>query len=126
VEAERHGPSARRHDLEPAVARRRQNLSEFAGCLSQLAREGRLSVVDIFTVDAPKTKLLAQKLKTMGLDDDVLIITDVLDDNLRLASRNLINVNIVDVRSADPVSLIRHASVVMTRSAMAKLEEMFA
>jgi large subunit ribosomal protein L4 len=94
--------------------------------LSQLAREGRLSVVDIFTVDAPKTKLLAQKLKTMGLDDDVLIITDVLDDNLRLASRNLINVNIVDVRSADPVSLIRHASVVMTRSAMAKLEEMFA
>jgi large subunit ribosomal protein L4 len=77
-------------------------------------------------VDAPKTKLLAQKLKTMGLDDDVLIITDVLDDNLRLASRNLINVNIVDVRSADPVSLIRHASVVMTRSAMAKLEEMFA
>jgi len=94
--------------------------------LSQLAREGRLAVVDMFAVDAPKTKLLAQKLRSMGLDDDVLIITDALDENLRLSSRNLVNVNIVDVRSADPVSLIRHARVVMTRSAMAKLEEMFA
>jgi large subunit ribosomal protein L4 len=94
--------------------------------LSQLAREGRLAVVDMFAVDAPKTKLLAQKLKSMGLDDDVLIITDALDENLRLSSRNLVNINIVDVRSADPVSLIRHARVVMTRSAMAKLEEMFA
>jgi large subunit ribosomal protein L4 len=94
--------------------------------LSQLAREGRLAVVDMFTIDAPKTKLLAQKLKSMGLDDGVLIITDALDDNLRLSSRNLANVNIVDVRSADPVSLIRHARVVMTRNAMARLEEMFA
>jgi large subunit ribosomal protein L4 len=94
--------------------------------LSQLAREGRLAVVDMFAVDAPKTKLLAQKLKSMGLNDDVLIITDALDENLRLSSRNLVNVNIVDVRSADPVSLIRHARVVMTRSAMARLEEMFA
>ena len=94
--------------------------------LSQLAREGRLAVVDMFTVDAPKTKLLAQKLKSMGLDGDVLIITDALDDNLRLSSRNLTNVNIVDARGADPVSLIRHSRVVMTRNAMAQLEEMFA
>ena len=93
--------------------------------LSQLAREGRLAVVDNFTVDAPKTKLLAQKLKSMGLED-VLIITDALDDNLRLSSRNLGSVDIVDVKSADPVSLIRRAKVVMTRSAMARLEEMFA
>lgn len=91
--------------------------------LSQLAREGRLAVVDRFTVDAPKTKLLAQKLKGMGFKD-VLIITDALDDNLRLSSRNLANVNIVDVRGADPVSLIRHAKVLMTRNAMAKIEEM--
>ncbi len=94
--------------------------------LSQIAREGRLAVVDGFTVDAPKTKLLAQKLKTMGLADDVLIITDALDDNLRLSCRNLPMVSIVDVRDADPVSLLRHARVVMTRNAMAKLEEMYA
>lgn len=93
--------------------------------LSQLAREDRLAVVDTFSIDAPKTKLLAQKLKGMGLED-VLIITDSLDDNLLLSSRNLPNVNIVDVRYADPVSLIRHAKVLITRNAVAKIEEMFA
>jgi len=93
--------------------------------LSQLAREDRLAVVDAFTVTAPKTKLLAQKLKDMGLDD-VLIITDVLDDNLRLSSRNLANVDVVDVRGADPVTLIRHSRVLMTRSAIAKFEELLA
>jgi len=91
--------------------------------LSQLAREDRLAVVDTFSVDAPKTKLLAQKLKGMGLED-VLIITDSLDDNLVLSSRNLPNVNIIDVRYADPVSLMRHAKVLMTKSAVAKIEEM--
>ena len=94
--------------------------------LSQLAREGRISVVDGIKVDAPKTKLLAQKLKSLGLADNVLIITDALDDNLRLSSRNLPHVSIVDVRNTDPVSLVRHAQVVMTRDAMAKLEEMYA
>ncbi|MBX9811089.1 MAG: 50S ribosomal protein L4 [Burkholderiales bacterium] len=93
--------------------------------LSQLAREDRLAVVDKFSVDAPKTRLLAQKLKGMGLED-VLIITDSPDDNLLLSSRNLPNVNVVDVRYADPVSLIRHAKVLITRSAVAKIEEMFA
>ncbi|HSN40110.1 MAG TPA: 50S ribosomal protein L4 [Burkholderiales bacterium] len=91
--------------------------------LSQLAREDRLAVVDTFNIDAPKTKLLAQKLKGMGLED-VLIITDSVDDNLLLSSRNLPNVNVLDVRYADPVSLIRHAKVLMTRSAVAKIEEM--
>src|SRR5574340_1107154 len=91
--------------------------------LSQLAREDRLAVVDTFNIDAPKTRLLAQKLKGMGLED-VLIITDSLDDNLLLSSRNLPNVNVLDVRYADPVSLIRHAKVLMTRSAVAKIEEM--
>ncbi|MGQ0750500.1 MAG: 50S ribosomal protein L4 [Betaproteobacteria bacterium] len=94
--------------------------------LSQIAREGRLAVVDGFSVDAPKTRLLAQKLKTMGLADDVLIIIDGIDDNLRLSSRNLPRVGIVDVRNADPVSLLRHAQVVMTRGAMAKIEELYA
>ena len=93
--------------------------------LSQLAREDRLAVVDAFTVDAPKTKLLAQKLKDMGLDD-VLIITDALDENLRLSSRNLANVDVVDVRGADPVSLVRHSKVLVTRNAIAKFEELLA
>ena len=91
--------------------------------LSQLVREGRLAVVDSFTVDAPKTKLLAQKVKGMGFEN-VLVITDSIDDNLRLSSRNLPNVRIVEARYADPVSLIRHANVLMTKGAMAKFEEL--
>jgi large subunit ribosomal protein L4 len=91
--------------------------------LSQLARDERLAVVDKFTVDAPKTKLLSAKLKGMGLDD-VLIITDALDDNLRLSSRNLPNVEVVTVGYADPVSLLRHAKVLVTKGAIAKIEEL--
>jgi large subunit ribosomal protein L4 len=93
--------------------------------LSQLAREDRLLVVDSFTLSAPKTKLLAEKLKGMGLDD-VLIITDALDDNLLLSSRNLHYVSVASVSEADPVTLIRHEKVVVTKSAVAKIEEMLA
>jgi large subunit ribosomal protein L4 len=92
--------------------------------LSQLAREERLAVVEKFTLDSPRTKLLAEKLRGMGLDD-VLIITDSVDDNLRLSSRNLPNVNVVTVREADPLSLMRHARVLVTRGAVAKIEELF-
>lgn len=91
--------------------------------LSQLAREDRLAVIDQFTVAAPKTKLLVQKLKGMGLDD-VLIITDALDDNLLLSSRNLPHVRVVTVAGANPLSLIRHAKVLITKSAVAKIEEL--
>ncbi len=93
--------------------------------LSQLAREDRLSVVDSFTIEAPKTKLLATKLKGMGMDD-VLIITDSMDENLRLSSRNLPNVMVVDVNHADPVSLIRHTNVLITKGAVGKIEELLA
>ena len=93
--------------------------------LSQLAREERLSVVDSFTIEAPKTKLLASKLKGMGMDD-VLIFTDSLDDNLRLSSRNLPHVMVVDVSHADPVSLIRHTNVLITKGAVGKIEELLA
>jgi large subunit ribosomal protein L4 len=93
--------------------------------LSQLAREERLLVVDSFKVDAPKTKLLAQKLKDMGMDN-VLIITDTPDDNLRLSSRNLHRVSVAAVSEADPVTLIRHDKVVVTKGAVAKFEEMLA
>ena len=93
--------------------------------LSQLAREDRIAVVDTFTIDAPKTKLLAKKLQGMGMDD-VLIITDSLDDNLRLSSRNLPHVMVVEVGHADPVSLIRHSNVLITKGAVGKIEELLA
>ncbi len=94
-----------------------------AAILSQLAREGRLTVVETFTVDAPKTKLVAQKLKSLGIES-ALLVTDDLDDNLMLAARNLPNVLVLEPRHADPLSLIRFPRVVVTKAAVAKLEEM--
>jgi large subunit ribosomal protein L4 len=93
-----------------------------AAILSQLAREGRLSVVEQLSLEAPKTKLLAQWLKGMGFDK-VMIITDQMDDNLYLSSRNLPNVYVTDVHRADPVNLVHFPQVVMTRVAVKKIEE---
>lgn len=93
--------------------------------LSQLVRENRLSVVENFIVDAPKTKSLAQKLKDMGLDE-VMIITDSVDENLYLSSRNLPHVMVVEAGHADPVSLMRFANVLITRGALTKIEELLA
>jgi large subunit ribosomal protein L4 len=91
--------------------------------LSQLAREDRIAVVDTFTLDSPKTKLVAAKLKTLGLDS-VLIITDTLDENIYLATRNLPHVAVVEPRYADPLSLIHYKKVLITKPAIAQLEEM--
>ena len=96
-----------------------------ASIYSQLVRDGRLSVVDGLSIEAPKTKLLAQKIKAMGLDR-VLIITDSMDENLYLSSRNLPNVLVVEAHQADPVSLVRFPQVLVTRGAIAKIEEMLA
>jgi large subunit ribosomal protein L4 len=91
--------------------------------LSQLAREDRLRVVDEFVVEAPKTKLLAKKVKDMGFDE-VLVITDEVDEKLALSSRNLTNVIVMTARQANPVALVRSKHVLVTKAAMAKLEQM--
>ncbi len=96
-----------------------------ASILSQLAREGRLAVVDTLTVEAPKTKLLAAKFKAMNLNS-VLVISDQVDDNLYLASRNLPNVLVVEPRYADPLSLVHYKKVLVTKAAIDQLKEMFA
>jgi len=96
-----------------------------AAIFSQLVREGRLSVVDGIKVEAPKTKLLASKLKAMNLNS-VLVIADEVDENLYLASRNLPNVLVVEPRYADPVSLVHFKKVLVTKGALDQLKEMFA
>ncbi len=96
-----------------------------ASILSQLAREGRLAVVDSLKVESPKTKQLAAKLKAMNLEN-VLVITEEIDENLYLASRNLVNILIVEPRYADPVSLVHFKKVIVTKGAIEKLKEMFA
>ncbi len=95
-----------------------------ASILSQLAREDRIRVVEEFSLEQPKTKLLAQKVKSMGFDQ-VLVITDELDRNLALSARNLPNVHVIAARQTNPVSLVRYPNVVLTKKAVAKLEEMY-
>jgi large subunit ribosomal protein L4 len=93
--------------------------------LSELVRQERLVAIDNFTVDAPKTRQLADKLGELGLHS-VLIVTVDADDNLYLAARNLPNVVVCDAASADPVSLIGFEKVLMTKAAIASIEERLA
>jgi large subunit ribosomal protein L4 len=95
-----------------------------ASILSQLAREDRLRVVSEFKLDAPKTKLLVQKVKSLGFEELLVITTDDdMDENLMLSARNLSNVLVMSVRNANPVALVRFPNVVLTKAAVAKLEE---
>jgi len=103
---------------------RRMYRAGMASILSQLAREDRIRVVDEFKVEHPKTKLLAQKVKSMGFEE-VLVITDEMDSNLTLSSRNLHNVQVIAAQHANPVALVRYPNVLLTKKAVAKLEEMF-
>lgn len=93
--------------------------------LSELVRQERLIVVEKFAVEAPKTKELKAKLKDMGLED-VLIVTSEVDENLFLAARNLYKVDVRDVAGIDPVSLIAFDKVLVTADAVKQIEEMLA
>jgi large subunit ribosomal protein L4 len=93
--------------------------------LSQLAREDRLAVMEDIQLEQPKTKLLASRLKDMGLDH-VMIITDTVQQNLYLSARNLPNLLVVDAHQADPVNLVHYPKVLLTRSGVKKLEQVLA
>jgi large subunit ribosomal protein L4 len=97
-----------------------------AAILSQLVREGRLSVVEQIVLDAPKTKLLAQKVKGFGLTGSVLVVTDKFDENMFLSSRNLHGVLVLETAQVDPVSLVHYDNVVLTKAALAQFEETLA
>jgi len=97
-----------------------------ATILSQLVRDGRLAVVDQIAVDAPKTKVFAQKLKALGVEGSVLVVVDQLDENVLLSSRNLPNVLVLETREVDPVSLVGYRNVLLTRGAVARFEEILA
>ncbi len=94
--------------------------------LSELVRQDRLSVVEDFSVDAPKTKLVADKIKALGISEGVLVVTDGFDENLYLSARNLPHVLVVEAQHADPVSLVRFPRVIATKGAVKKLEEILA
>ncbi|HXL83821.1 MAG TPA: 50S ribosomal protein L4 [Casimicrobiaceae bacterium] len=97
-----------------------------ASILSQLVREDRLSVVDQIALDAPKTKLFAQKIKALGLSGTILVVVDALHDNVHLSSRNLQGVLVLETREVDPVSLVRFDHVLLTRASVTQFEEILA
>lgn len=93
--------------------------------MSELARQGRLLVVETLDVDAPKTRLLVEHLAAYGVSS-ALLLADEVSENLYLASRNLQKVDVRDVQSMDPVSLLAHDKVMVTVEAVKKIEEMLA
>jgi large subunit ribosomal protein L4 len=96
-----------------------------AAILSELVRQERLVIVDQLAIEAPKTKMFAGALKGMGIDEHVLVITDALDENLYLSSRNLPRVLVLEAHETDPVSLVRYPKVLATKNAVARFEEMW-
>ena len=94
--------------------------------LSELVRQDRLSIVEEFKVNAPKTKDFITKIKSLGVTDRVLILVDSFDENLYLSSRNLPHILVIEARFADPVSLVHFPKVIATTGSVKQLEEMFA
>ena len=102
---------------------RKMHRAALRAILSELVRQDRLVAVDAFTMDAPKTQALIEKLARFGTAD-ALIVTDTLDKNLGLSARNLHLVDVCDVSGVDPVTLVRHEKVIMTVPALKRFEEM--
>jgi large subunit ribosomal protein L4 len=94
--------------------------------LSELARQERFAVINGIELEAPKTKLLMQKLTELKLGENVLIVIEAHDEKLELAARNLPHVDVLPVSALDPVSLARHDRVLATAGAVRLLEERLA
>ena len=97
-----------------------------ASIISKLVQDGRLSVIESLGIDSPRTKVLAAKLKDLGITSKVLIIDTVVDDNLWLSARNMHQVLVLEPHQTDPVSLVRYDRILMTRDAVKTFEEIYA
>lgn len=91
--------------------------------LSELLRQERLVVVDKFDTDAPKTKVMADMLGKLGITENVLIITEAMDENLYLSARNIPKVDVIDVSGVNPLDLVRFDKILVTVDALKKIEE---
>jgi len=90
--------------------------------LSELVRQGRLKIVEALEVAEPRTRLMVDKLRELGVDGGLFVV-EAFDEKLYLASRNLPSVEVLEVTALDPVSLLRYDQVVMTVAAVRRLEE---
>lgn len=114
----------------PRSFKQKVNKKMFKGALrsilSELIRQDRLLIVDAFEIESPKTKKLLEKLQAINVSGEALIISDEVNENLYLSSRNLPEVNVSDVAAAaaDPVALVRAEKVIMTQAAIKGIEEL--
>lgn len=115
---------------KPRCYKQKVNRKMYQGALrsilSELIRQDRLAVIDSFQVDVPKTKNVIAKLEQLKLTGNVLIVTENVDENLYLATRNIPNVALLDSNAAatDPVTLVRADKVIITEAAIKELEEL--
>jgi len=115
---------------KPRSYKQKVNKKMYKGALrsifSELIRQDRLVIVDEFTVDAPKTKSLLKVFNDMGIEGQVLVVTNTVDENLFLAARNLHKVNVRDAATAatDPVSLVRADKIIVTEAAIKEIAEL--
>lgn len=115
--------AARPRDYSQKVNRKMYRAAMRA-ILSELVRQERLLIVDSLVADEPRTKPFIAKLDGLGVASGALLISEEVDQNLYLASRNIPRVDVRDVAGIDPVSLVAHEKVVITVSALKKIEEM--
>lgn len=113
---------ARTQDFSQKV-NKKMHKAALCSILSELARQDRLIAIDGISIDAPKTKALADKLNKLNAND-VLILTVDADKNLALSARNMKAVDVNTVSGVDPVSLVRHEKVILTKDAAKRFEEM--
>jgi|SRR5579885_1839304 large subunit ribosomal protein L4 len=113
---------------KPRSYKQKVNKKMYKGALrsifSELIRQDRLLIVDKFTIDEPKTKVLLKKLDDMKVEGSALIVSDAVDENLYLSARNLSQVDVRDAATAatDPVSLVRADKVIVTQAAIKEIE----
>ncbi len=105
---------------------RKMYRAAIAAILSELNRQGRITIVESFDIDTPKTSGLVEKLKGFELGKRPLIVTEDASENLFLSARNLPYVQVRDVQGLDPVSLVGADTVLMTADAVKKIEEWLA
>lgn len=113
--------AAKTRDYSQKVNRKMYR-SALRSILSELIKQERLIVVGDISVEQPKTKVLAEKLKALNLSD-VLIVTETFNENVYLSARNLMNIGVLTVDEVNPVDFIRYKNVLMTSSAIKILEE---
>ena len=113
--------AAKPHNYDQKVNRKMYRAA-MRSLLSELVRQDRVKVVESLEVAEPRTRLMVDKLKELGVDSGLLVV-EAFDEKLHLASRNLPHVEVLEVTALDPVSLLKYEQVVMTVAAVRRLEE---